>query len=196
MCQVILKTWEGKNGMCICFGIAVFSWPGSYPVTTMQWIMCTGKGDAGFRWSLFILTFAILQDVWTGMSFVNLKTLYWLFSYVFIYLLVRHLNIIQTLIYQGFWWCLMKSITWFLVFWACFPFLLFSERILDTVICITSEKIKSFVCVLRFPPTLSFTLVATLNGNQVKVNFGHEYWSLGKTGKYTRATFNLCQSSF
>lgn len=34
---------------------------------------------------------------------------------------------------------------------------------------------------LRFPPTPSFTLVATLHGNQVKVNFGNEYWwSWGK----------------
>lgn len=151
MCQVIVTTQERKNGMWLYFGIAVFSWPGSYPVTTMQWMMCTGKGDAGFRCSLLILTFAILQDVWTGMPFVNLKTLCWLFSYIFIYLWVKHLNIIWTLIYQGFGWCLMKSITWFRVFWACFPFLLFSERILDMVICITSKKIKLCMCA-QVPP--------------------------------------------
>lgn len=195
MCQVILKTWEGKNGMWICFGIAVFSWPGSYPITTMQWIMCTGKGDAGFRWSLLILTFAILQDFWTGMSFVNLKTLYWLFSYVFIYLLVTHLNTDSNL--PGFLVVPYEKYNLISCFLSMFSIsFVFWKNIRYGYLHYIWKNKRSFVCVLRFPPTLSFTLVATLNGNQVKVNFGHEYWSLGKTGKYMRAAFNLCQSSF
>lgn len=37
-----------KEWILIYFGILVFSWSGSYPVTTMQRMMCTGKGCDGF----------------------------------------------------------------------------------------------------------------------------------------------------
>lgn len=37
-----------KEWMVMYFGIAVFSWPGSYPVTTMQRMMCIRKGQDGF----------------------------------------------------------------------------------------------------------------------------------------------------
>ena len=37
-----------KEWTLIYFGILVFSWSGSYPVTTMQRMTCTGKGCDGF----------------------------------------------------------------------------------------------------------------------------------------------------
>lgn len=167
-------------------GVGVFSWPGPYPVTTMQ-----RPNDVHWKrmWQVFtatpcsVFTLAILQDVQTGMSFVNLKT-YWLSPYIFIYPLVRHLNIIWTLIYQGFWWCLMKSTTWFLVFWACFAFIfVFWKKILDMVICITSKKIKA-LCV-NSGPLLCHSFWWQLQGNQAKLDCGHCIDDL-------RATFNLC----
>lgn len=139
MCQVIFTTWEGKNGMWIYFGIAVFSWPGSYPVTTMQQMMCPGKGDAGFRYNPAYSYFCNTPRCLNRNVFCKPQ------DPLLIILLHIYLPVSETLKYNmdsnlpGFLWCLMKSITWFLVFFE-HVFHLFSERILDMVICITSEK--------------------------------------------------------
>lgn len=51
-----------EEWMLMYFGIAILSWPGSYPVTTMQQIICTGKRYDWF-FKMYPYSFAILQDV-------------------------------------------------------------------------------------------------------------------------------------
>lgn len=99
------------------------------------------------------------------------------------------------LICQGFWWCLMKSITWFLVFWACFAFFVFWKNIRYGYLHYI-QKIKNIFMYAQVPPYFVIYIGGN-SGNWVKVNFGSELLViLGKTSKYMRATFNLCQSSF